>query len=177
MWLFINDTKHRHIIYRWKWNFSMSMNSRSLSQNKASFGLDQLIKFCHFAWKKCADYPSTFVASGATILNGMLKWVDWHQDLPKRWLKLGEIVVDHRSVWCPSLAMVALGEESYSSVPGIDLPNASAALATRRLTLEVNHGWPWRKRERREIEVETEGGIRRKRKRDEGRLLGIDRRR
>ena len=45
MWLFTNDFKHRHIIYRWKAFFATSINSRSLPQNKAMFDSDPLTKF------------------------------------------------------------------------------------------------------------------------------------
>ena len=39
---FANDSKNRHIIYRWKAFFTMSMNSKLLPQNKVSFDSDLL---------------------------------------------------------------------------------------------------------------------------------------
>ena len=48
---FTKDFKHRYIIYHWKVFFSMSMESRSLLQNKAPVGSDQLSKFRYFAEK------------------------------------------------------------------------------------------------------------------------------
>ena len=45
MWLFCKCFKHRQIIYRWKVFFVMILNLGSLSQNKAPFGLDLLVKF------------------------------------------------------------------------------------------------------------------------------------
>ena len=48
---FTNDTKHRHIIYRWKVFFATIKNLKSLTQNKAPFDSIQLSKSCHFAWK------------------------------------------------------------------------------------------------------------------------------
>ena len=41
MWLFANDFKHRHIIYRWKEFSASSKNLRSLPQNKVLFGSNQ----------------------------------------------------------------------------------------------------------------------------------------
>ena len=52
---FVNDSKHRHIIYCWIAFFTTIKNSRSLPQNKALFGLDQLVKF--------ADDPGTFIGN------------------------------------------------------------------------------------------------------------------
>ena len=51
MWLFANDFKYRYIIYHWKEFFTTSKNLRSLSQNKAHFGSDQLTKFVISAQK------------------------------------------------------------------------------------------------------------------------------
>ena len=51
MWLFVNYSKHGHIIYYWKLFFVTSMDLRSLPQNKPPFVGDQLIKFCHFSWE------------------------------------------------------------------------------------------------------------------------------
>ena len=48
MWFWANDSKHRHIIYRWKSFFATMNNSRLLPGNKASFGMDQLSKFWQF---------------------------------------------------------------------------------------------------------------------------------
>ena len=56
---FVIDFKHRKIIYRWKVFFITSMNSRSLPQNKALFGSDQLTIFLFYT-KMCADNLSIF---------------------------------------------------------------------------------------------------------------------
>ena len=64
MWLFTNDFKHRHIIYRWKWILATIKNSRSLPQNNAPFGSDPLTKFVVSVRKKYADDPSTFITNG-----------------------------------------------------------------------------------------------------------------
>ena len=50
-WIFVNEYKYRHIIYRWKSFFTMINNSRSLAQNMVPFDSDQLSKFRKFAQK------------------------------------------------------------------------------------------------------------------------------
>ena len=48
---FANESKFKKIIYCWKIFFFTSMNSRSLPQNMALFGSDQLVKFTVFVLK------------------------------------------------------------------------------------------------------------------------------
>ena len=58
--LFANDSKYRNITYRLKSFFSMNIDSRSLHQNKAPFGSDQLSKFRHFCTQKWPDDRNIF---------------------------------------------------------------------------------------------------------------------
>ena len=60
---FANDTKYRHIIYCWKVFFDTIMDLRSLPQNKALVGLDQQLKFRHFARK---SVPTIWALSSRT---------------------------------------------------------------------------------------------------------------
>ena len=65
-WLFANNFKYRHIIYRWKTFLAMSMNSGSLPQKKKKGFVwlkftDKVYRFCI---ENCADDPGTFIAYG-----------------------------------------------------------------------------------------------------------------
>ena len=51
MWFWANDSKYRHIIYRWKWFSTTINNMRLLLENKASFGSASLSKFWQFISK------------------------------------------------------------------------------------------------------------------------------
>ena len=72
MWLFVNEFKHRQIIYRWKAFFVISINSRLLPQNKAPFGSYQLAKFL-FAWKHVPMIQSLSSKNEETIVKKELR--------------------------------------------------------------------------------------------------------
>ena len=80
MWLFTNNTKHRHIIYRWKEFFTVIKNLRSLPQNKASFSSDQLENFHHFPWKSVSMIRSLLSWTEGTIMMRRLKGTYWDQE-------------------------------------------------------------------------------------------------
>ena len=63
MWFWANDSKQRHIIYRWKWFFVMIKNLRFLPKNKASFGWALLSKFWQLVSKSVFKNLATFVAN------------------------------------------------------------------------------------------------------------------
>ena len=75
MWLFfVNDSKYRHNIYRWKSFFAMIKNSRSLPQNKASFGSDLLAKFCYFVRKSVLMIAALSSQMDGTISKRSSSW-------------------------------------------------------------------------------------------------------
>ena len=75
---FVNDSKHRHIIDRWKAFFATIKNSRSVSQNNAPFGSNQLSKFCHFSWKCVLSIQVFSSRTEGTITMRRPKGIDWH---------------------------------------------------------------------------------------------------
>ena len=76
MWLFANDSKYRHIIYRWKLVFITRIDLRSFSQNKALVGSDQLLKFCHFAWKSVPTMQTlSWQMKGTIRTKGQEDWL------------------------------------------------------------------------------------------------------
>ena len=63
-WFWANDSKYRHITYRWKWFFVTINNLRFLPKNKASFGSALLSKFWQSISKSVFWNPATFVVNG-----------------------------------------------------------------------------------------------------------------
>ena len=78
---FANNSKHRHIIYRWKLFITTSMNSRSLPQNNASFGLDQLSKLCHFARKSVPMIQLLSSRMKGTNTTRRLRETNWNLEM------------------------------------------------------------------------------------------------
>ena len=78
-WLFVNDFKHRLIIYCWKSFFVIINNSRSLPQNKALFGSDLPKKFRHFAQKNVPIILSLSSRRDDTIMMKRLRGSDLHR--------------------------------------------------------------------------------------------------
>ena len=75
---FTNESKHRHIIYHWKSFFVTINNAILLTQNKVSFGSDQISKFCQFV-RKCV--PSIWAFSlwmECTSMTRRSREMDWH---------------------------------------------------------------------------------------------------
>ena len=72
-WFFANDSKHKHIICRWKSFFTTNKDSRWLPQSMAPFDSNLLSKFHHFAWKKRAYNSDTFVMNGGYHYNEVAK--------------------------------------------------------------------------------------------------------
>ena len=81
MIFFANNFKHRHIIYHWKEVFITSMDSRSLPQNKTSFGSDQLTKFIIFARKKVSTIQAFSLQTEVTILMRRPREIDWNLEM------------------------------------------------------------------------------------------------
>ena len=73
MWFLANEFKHKHIIYHWKSFFATNIDSRSLSKNKALFGLCLLSKFCHFARKSVPIIRTLLSWTEGTITTRMLR--------------------------------------------------------------------------------------------------------
>ena len=59
----------------------MSMNLRSLYQNKAPFGLDQLVKFVIFAWKSMWTICALSSRTDGTIVMKRPKETGWDPEL------------------------------------------------------------------------------------------------
>ena len=82
---FLQTTPNIDILYTVGKNFfSKSMDSRSLPQNKAPFGLNQLSKFCYFARK---SLPTIWTLSSQTKgIVGMRRPREtcWSQEVPSK---------------------------------------------------------------------------------------------
>ena len=123
-WLFANKSKHKHIIYHWKLFSTTINNVRSLPQNMASFGSDQLSKFCQFVRKYV---PPIWVLSS---------WVEG-AITKRRWRGVGlhlettmGVAGDEVSPWLPyTCSTVAVAEKqpshqstSFDSLPPVRVP-------------------------------------------------------
>ena len=75
---FVNESKYRHIIYYWKSFFTTSIDSRSLPQNRAPFGSNQLSKFCYFAWKYASLIRALSSWTKGTIMTRRPQGIDLH---------------------------------------------------------------------------------------------------
>ena len=79
-WLFANEPKHRHIIYRWKLFFATSIDFRSLPQNKALFDSDLLAKFHHFTRKSVPMIQALSSWMEGAIMMRRPRRIDLHPD-------------------------------------------------------------------------------------------------
>ena len=75
---FAHDSKYRHIIYRWKSFSTTSMDSRSLPENKATFGFDLFTKFCYFAWKSVPMIWALSSQMKSTITTRRSRRICWY---------------------------------------------------------------------------------------------------